>query len=412
MMRQVQGHSNRNTPSVDKFWDHESSLDWPRKTVWEVKESHMWPKGKTLKGSARSTAATAGKPSPVTVSGLKYSMRGGYTSRMIGPGIQPSCAQALVDAANHSLATSTYSSIWKQVGRMAQESGVTYKLPMTTEMVRGLVGALIKKGRKSGTILSYMASLKKAHQVEGLKSDALEDWVVKAALKGLMNKESLKPVVRPVMTLEKLARVRLNLKEMRIAGHRKQAVWTVMNFLFMGSLRGSEILAPEKSKYDPLKTFLTRDIKMVKVKMGDETVTTLQLTLKAPKTSRSLPTQVVELPEVGGWLCPVKAYRSWQAGRKGRQTGDKPLFVWRDNSLITMAEMNAILGILLEGEDPAITTRAFRPALPTILAKQGATEEALKSLGRWTSRSYLHYVREGRTGDWRGLLLQLRSLRI
>ena len=129
----------------------------------------------------------------------------------------------------------------------------------------------------------------------------------------------------------------------------------------------------------------------MKVKMGEETVTTLQLTLKAPMTSRSLPTQVVELLEVGGWLCPVKAYRSWQAGRKGRQTGDKPLFVWRDNSLITMGEINAILAILLEGEDPAITTRAFRPALPTILAKQGATEEALKSLG---------------------LLLQLRSLRI
>ena len=54
---------------------------------------------------------------------------------------------------------------------------------MTKEMVRGLVGALIKKGRKSSTILSYMASLKKAHEVERVKSAALEDWVVKAAKK-------------------------------------------------------------------------------------------------------------------------------------------------------------------------------------------------------------------------------------
>ena len=74
MMRQVQGHSNRNKPSVDKFWDHESALDWPGKTMWTLKEDDMWPMGKTLKGSARSTAATAGKPSPITVSGLKYSM--------------------------------------------------------------------------------------------------------------------------------------------------------------------------------------------------------------------------------------------------------------------------------------------------------------------------------------------------
>ena len=415
MLRQVRGHSNRKKPRVDQFWDPEMPLDWPDKTVWTLGEDDMWPMGTTLKGSARSPATTAGKTSAITVSGLKYSMRGGYTRRSVGPGIQPSCAQALVDAANHSLSTSTwksYSSIWKQIGRIGQETGVTFRLPMTTDMVRGLVGALIRKGRKAGTILAYMSSLKKAHQVEGLKSDALEDGVVKAALKGLTNKESLTQTVRPVMTLALLARIRTNLREMGIAGHRKQAIWVVANFLFMGSLRGSEILAPEKTKYDPLKTFLARDIKLVQVKTGDETVTTLQLTLKAPKTSRSMPTQVVELPEVGGWLCPVKAYKSWQAGRKGRQTGDKPLFIWRDGSLITMTEINAVLGLLLEGEDPAITTRAFRPALPTILAKQGATEESLKALGRWTSRSYLHYVREGRTGDWRGLLQKLRSLKV
>ena len=77
-----------------------------------------------------------------------------------------------------------------------------------------------------------------------------------------------------------------------------------------------------------------------------------------------------------------------------------------------MEEMNAIIATILEGEDPPITMRAFRPSLPSILARQGATEEVLKSLGRWTSKTYLHYVREGRSADWRGLLLQLRSLKI
>ena len=59
MMRQVQGHSNRKKPRVDQFWDHELPLDWPWKTVWTLKEDDMWPMGKTLKGSARSPAATA-----------------------------------------------------------------------------------------------------------------------------------------------------------------------------------------------------------------------------------------------------------------------------------------------------------------------------------------------------------------
>ena len=122
--------------------------------------------------------------------------------------------------------------------------------------------------------------------------------------------------------------------------------------------------------------------------------------------------QVVELPEIGGWMCPVKAYRQWQNGKKNKPTGVKPIFCWEDESLVTMDEINTVLSIILECEEPAITTRAFRPALPTILARQGASEELLKTLGRWISRTYLHYVREGRSGEWQGLLAKLRNLKI
>lgn len=412
MMRQVEGHCNKKKPSVDRYWVAVDPVKWPVKPVWTLKDEDKWPQGDTLKG-ARAQKGQAGKP--MTVSGLKYSQRGGYHCKITGPSLQPQLAKALVEAANHSLATSTwksYTSVWRQVGKIAQEIGTHFRLPLTTVMVRGLVGALIKKGRKSGTILSYMASLKKAHEMEGLDSKALDDHLVHAAIKGVKNKETLTPTPRAVMTLEKLARCRIALRKLKIASHRKKAVWACLVFLFMGSLRGSEILATDKTKYDPLKTLLAKDLKMVSVKTGGETVTTLQLTLKAPKTSRSLPVQVVELPEVGGWLCPVQAYKNWQESKKGKQTGDKPVFVWKDSSLITLSEMNTVLSILLEGEDPPVTTRAFRPALPTILARQGASEELLKSLGRWTSRTYLNYVREGRTGDWRGLLQKLRGLKI
>jgi hypothetical protein len=127
------------------------------------------------------------------------------------------------------------------------------------------------------------------------------------------------------------------------------------------------------------------------------------------KASRSIPVQVVELPEIGGWMCPVKAYWQWQDGKKNKTVGGKALFCWDDESLITLSENNWILSVILEGEEPRITTSAFRHALPTILARQGASEESLKSLGRWTSRTYLHYVREGRSADCQGLLKKLRN---
>ena len=74
---------------------------------------------------------------------------------------------------------------------MASELGITFRLPMTTPMVRGIVGLLIKKKRKAGTIQTYMSSLKKAHEVRGLDSSALQDWIVQAAIRGVRNREPL-----------------------------------------------------------------------------------------------------------------------------------------------------------------------------------------------------------------------------
>ena len=377
-------------------------------------EPEKWGKAGTLKGGSRRSKPSQGKA--LCVSGLKYSQRGGYNHRMLGPGIEPRAAQALTEAANHSLSTSTwcsYTSVWRQVGKLAGELGLTFKLPMTTPMVRGIVGLLIRKGRKSGTILSYMASLKKAHIIQGLDSSALQDWIVTAAIKGVKNRESLSLTPRPVMTMEKLGKLRVALKKMKGPSRKKKAIWTAIIWLFMGSMRGSEILSPSKAKFDPNKTMLHRDVKEVTVKTGQEEVKTIQLKLKNPKTSRSQPIQVVELPELGGWLCPVQAYKDWQKGMKGKKkTGSKPLFIWDDDTLITLDELNAILTGLLPEEDPAMTSRAFRPALPSILARQGASEDLLRSLGRWTSQTYLTYVREGRTGDWRSLLTSLHNLKL
>ena len=137
------------------------------------------------------------------------------------------------------MATSTwcsYSSVWRQVSKLASELGITFKLPMTTPMVRGIVGLLIRKKRKAGTIQTYMSSLKKAHEVQGLDSSALQDWIVQAAIKGVRNRESLCLAPRPVMTMEKLKKLRIAIKTMKGPSTKKKLVWTAVVWLFMGSL--------------------------------------------------------------------------------------------------------------------------------------------------------------------------------
>ena len=87
--------------------------------------------------------------------------------------------------------------------------------------------------------------------------------------------------------------------------------------------------------------------------------------------------------------------------------GGWPVFTLRDGKLVTMGEIKTLLGVLLADALPKVTTRAICPALPTLLAREGVTEE-----GRWTNKSYNHYVRKGHSGDWRGLLDNIRGLSI
>ena len=152
--------------------------------------------------------------------------------------------------------------MWRMLGKIARETGLTFRFPLTMEMVRNLVGLLIKKGMRSSTVLTYMASLKQAHKLRGLDASSMEDEVVKAAIRGMKNRESLTPLRRPVMTLEKLGVSKINLMKLKISTRRKRTIWTILVWLFFGSMRwGSELLVPTKKQYDPCKTLLAGNVK-------------------------------------------------------------------------------------------------------------------------------------------------------
>ena len=102
-MRSVEGHNSRTRPTVDKYWATEGvPLEWPKKAIFVIPESDRWPKPKALKAlPATPSTSTGMKPvKPLSVSGKKYSQRGGYSAKVVGPGLHPGLAAALVEAAN------------------------------------------------------------------------------------------------------------------------------------------------------------------------------------------------------------------------------------------------------------------------------------------------------------------------
>jgi hypothetical protein len=90
--------------------------------------------------------------------------------------------------------------------------------------------------------------------LRGLEASAWKDKVIKAAMKGVGNKESLvDDKTRAVMTIELLVQARAKLKLLHMSADRKRLIWCVMSFMFLGSMRGSELLVMDRVKFDLVK---------------------------------------------------------------------------------------------------------------------------------------------------------------
>ena len=181
----------------------------------------------------------------------------------------------------------------------------------------------------------------------------------------------------------------------------KRLLWAV--FTLTSWDPSVEALSTKTGEYNEVRTLTWQDVKVLETSMDNKAVKFLQLTLKQPKTSRTMPTQLVEIPELKGHICAVIAFLKWSGGMKRRgQDLSTPVFTRVNRDLVTTSYINKILASLLKEEDPKIMATAFRPSLFTILAQQGANPEEVKALGHWTTKAYEAYIRKRRANNWRG----------
>jgi integrase len=275
-------------------------------------------------------------------------------------------------------------------------------------MIQAVIGYYLVRGLKASTIWGYLASIRNGHDVRGMECPALDEKLIHTIMKGAKNIESLqKTKPQGVVTMIVMKKLWAKFKNSNMSMDTKRLLWAIFNILFLGSLRPAEALSAKKAEYDEVKTLTWADVKMLSTCMDGKEVKFLQLTLKQPKTSRTMPTQIVEIPELGKQICAVKAFEKWKAGRKCKHDPSTPVFTMANGDLVTTGFINRVLASLLEDESPKITAKAFRPGLSTILAQQGANPEELKNLGRWTSRAFEVYIRRGRANNWRSARAQM-----
>ena len=92
-------------------------------------------------------------------------------------------------------------------------------------------------------------------------------------------------IPRAFMTIELLSQAQAKLKLLHILADWKRLIWTVMSLMFLGSLRGSKLLAKDRVKFDPLKSVFGEDLKLAVIKAQGRTRSWLRCRISSMRTT-------------------------------------------------------------------------------------------------------------------------------
>ena len=322
--------------------------------------------------------------------------------------LSSSQTKILSRTANHALAKSTWSSYttaMNMLEKCSKETGKTLNLPLNEEKTLVFIAWLLERNLSASTCNSYLAGLKQAHTSAGLQVPNLRTPLIQQILEGknhidatdrnLGNRPTRLPITPTIMKL-----LKAELKASNLHNTDKLLMWTVATTAFMGSFRIHELLSRSSNTYDPACTLTKRDIKLKSIKIGHEFTEILQITLKNEKTNKTGTPNIVDVYASGGFLCPVRAYKKWQA--QAIPTPAKlPAFMDSTNKPFTGRKFNELikqfLGKHFSHTADKISAHSFRAGLPSLIGELGYADAEIMSLGRWSSRAFESYLKQPRT---------------
>ena len=314
----------------------------------------------------------------------------------------PHMKKTLATWINNSKANSTWST-YRTAERLVllcqKQEKIKFDWPMQTDDTLVFIYWLIeKRGVKVSSVNSYLAGVRQLHINKGMDPPKIRTELVKQTLKGRLNIE------RQTSTMDK-TRLPMTMALMDLLKERtglwdsdpetKRLLWALSTLMFFGAFRISELVSTHEATFDPDKTLLGEDIKLVKTSSGG----VLIVTVKCPKECKDGKPTVVDVFESGGNLCPVTAFRKWSNIRKP-EVG-LPLF--RDGRGIPMTAkkfnnyLRTLLGDQAEERGGTITSHSFRAGITTIMGTMGFDDEEIKVVGRWSSRAFTIYMKGPRT---------------
>jgi hypothetical protein len=330
---------------------------------------------------------------------------------LAGTGLPEKRRESVAKYVNLGLSQRTWSSyrtaerMWR---RCELETGHKLELPWGQDESLFFLDWLLEDRKVSGaTASSYLAGMRKIHEIRGLAEPVLKSGLVNQVLKGKKNLESIEkrnrenkgrlPVTLTILKILKEA-IRAWARPMGV----KLLVWAVCTMAFHGSFRIHEILCRNETFFDPDFTLLEKDVTVGTFMTKDKQVTkVLHVTVKCPKESKTGRQTVVDLYETGGPTCPIKGFCQWKDRRSKVADPNSVLFSDGGGVPLTGKRFNAVLKELLETHidysKGQITAHSFRSGVPSLLGTLGFSDDDIKKVGRWSSRAFEHYTKLPRT---------------
>ena len=167
--------------------------------------------------------------------------------------LSPKLLQALINAANNSLANSTwkqYKTAQKHLERCQRETGVRMSFPMSTKQILVFIAYMLETRKvQSVTVSKTLSALRTLHLIEGINEHSLRPDVVKSILKGQANWDEEKKRnttnVRLPVTINVLKLLKVQLRRSKLSEKRCALIWAVSLLAFHGCFRIGRCFHPE-----------------------------------------------------------------------------------------------------------------------------------------------------------------------
>ena len=313
----------------------------------------------------------------------------------------------LVTTVNHAVSMNTksvYNTGVNILNKCREEMGEEMNLPLSERDILIFVGFCAKRGNKTSTIRSYLSGIKKYHLAEGYRTFEYMTPLVKEVLEGHEKKgkvktkgskgKKVKRLKRLPCTLPVLKLIKFELKLSNLDKDEKIMAWAASSLAFFGAFRMSELLCKNEYEYSTCDNLLKKDVKVCKPdSTGKESVS---IRIRNGKTSKGAE-ELVTVYATYDACCPVSAVKKLQVLNKDLPN-DAPAFCSKQGKNFTCKRLNVILELLTSDhfDSGKISNHSFRAGLISYFARLGHSEIDLKTIGRWSSRAYQHYIKLGR----------------